>query len=366
MRFSGWQQEIAEKLEWRGNLSDWQVGREPGWKARGDNTFKRDEAAEESGLWESYSVPPHLVESKSLEWSDYMPLTFRWSLDGLTLNNEWIRERAVERRFDKSGSSFPFLRGSCPYCRQPTQPLSFERTAAGQQRISDLPDFYEEGGIEWCPECAYWRLHHQRAAYLGRGGHLFGYEGWESKLQSFEEGLPEGLSPAFAQYLRRHPSALRRLSPTRMERLVTDIFKANYGYADVMHVGGPGDGGIDVLFVESETKRWLVQVKRRSSARKSEGVATIRSLLGAMVLEGTLRGIVVSSANRFTAPAIEAQQGAARQGFLIDLVDKGKLLRMLKPALPDRPWRKHTEGISPALTCHLTASMPGTRQLELL
>ena len=362
MKFSDWQSEIAKSLEWRGDLSDWKIEKDSSWEIGRKGSSKQTDETKKS---RSYWIPPRLVESKLLRWSDYTPAIFRWSLDGLTLNNEYIRDRTIERRFDKSGSSFPFLRGGCPYCRQLTQPFSFERVAAGQQHINDVPDFYEEGGMEWCPSCAYWRLHHQKAVYLGRGGHLFGYEGWESKLQSFKEVLPKGLSPAFAQYLRRHPSTLRRLNPTRMEKLVADIFKANYGYADVMHVGGPGDGGVDVLFVESEDKKWLVQVKRRSSTDKTEGVTTVRNLLGVMASEGELRGIVVSSANRFTRPAIDFRRKSARQGFVIDLVDKGKLLRMLEPSLPDRPWRSHTDSISPRLTCHLTASIPSTRQLGL-
>ena len=48
-------------------------------------------------------------------------------------------------------------------------------------------------------------------------------------------------------YLNSHPSQLRLLDPRLFERLVAACLKAIWKPVDVIHVGGPSDGGIDVI-----------------------------------------------------------------------------------------------------------------------
>ncbi|WP_159078674.1 restriction endonuclease, partial [Klebsiella aerogenes] len=63
-----------------------------------------------------------------------------------------------------------------------------------------------------------------------------------------------------------------------METLVTDIFKANYRHCEVKHVGGPGDLGIDVLFIDDNDTKRLIQVKRREHPKRAEGFSTLQSI----------------------------------------------------------------------------------------
>ena len=106
----------------------------------------------------------------------------------------------------------------------------------------------------------------------------------------------------------------------------------------MVHVGKPDDGGVDILFIDSTHEQWLIQVKRRERADSAEGINTIRNLVGAMVLEGAMRGIVVSTADHFTLRAQQAAKRLEKRGLHIELIDKGVLNRMLEPVLPDRPW----------------------------
>jgi hypothetical protein len=117
-------------------------------------------------------------------------------------------------------------------------------------------------------------------------------------------------------------------------------FELNYDGAEVIHVGKPDDGGVDIIFVDSHKEQWLIQVKRRERADCAEGVRTIRDLIGAMMLEGALRGIVVSTAGHFTLRARQAANAKrlVDKGMHIELIDRGILDRMLDPVLPDRPW----------------------------
>jgi hypothetical protein len=159
-----------------------------------------------------------------------------------------------------------------------------------------------------------------------------------SKLREFEGDLPDSIGGELAQYLRRRTDAWCRFTPAGLEQVVSDILRANYQQAEVIHVGRPDDGGVDVIFVDAGGPTWLVQVKRRSKPGSAEGVSTLRNLLGAMILERSLRGLVVSTADRFSMRA-RATAGAARQlGYEIRLADRGVLDRMLEPLLPVTPW----------------------------
>ena len=141
-------------------------------------------------------------------------------------------------------------------------------------------------------------------------------------------------------HIRRDTSHLHFVDPKRLEKFVADVFRANYTDAEVIHIGKPNDGGVDVLLIDAEKKQWLIQVKRRGVKRQSEEVRTIRDMLGAMIVEGVYRGIIVSTAPRFSRWAKQAATKAedGRQRMTLRLVDRGVLNRMLDPILPDRPW----------------------------
>lgn len=155
----------------------------------------------------------------------------------------------------------------------------------------------------------------------------------------FTHEFPECCSNELAQYLRRNPAYWHKITPKQLEKLVTEVFKANYDDAEAIHVGRPFDRGIDVVFIESSGTRWLIQVKRRERPVPSEGFATLQSILGALALDGARHGIVVSTADSFSFHARRGRQLAEQQGFLVDFVDKGVLNRMITPLLPRIPWR---------------------------
>jgi hypothetical protein len=69
-----------------------------------------------------------------------------------------------------------------------------------------------------------------------------------SVAAKFSPSLPKACSDELAQQLRRRSTSWHDLSPKCMETLVADIFRANYQHSEVIHVGRPGDRGIDVIF----------------------------------------------------------------------------------------------------------------------
>jgi hypothetical protein len=95
---------------------------------------------------------------------------------------------------------------------------------------------------------------------------------------------------------------------------------------EAIHVGGPNDGGIDVVLILGD-RRYVVQTKRRAGTA-AESVASIREFVGAMVLADELRGIFVTTAQKFSTQATAAAALAVDRNVVeyIDLVDPGRLL----------------------------------------
>lgn len=215
-----------------------------------------------------------------------------------------------------------------------------------------------------CPRCAYW--HADWYQDLGQGIYGCPTAEWEaniSKLCEFSSCLPEGCHRELSQHLRANPNLWCALSPRNLEKLVADIFRGNFTTCEVMHVGKPGDGGIDVVFVDSGQQRWLIQVKRRERINAAEGVDTLRNLLGVMVMEGTGYGAVVSTADHFTYSALKAKERASEKGYTISLLDRGRLDRMIEPLLPTRQWLNLIKKRKPEWQSLLGDRMPDRGQL---
>ena len=168
-------------------------------------------------------------------------------------------------------------------------------------------------------------------------------------------------------YIRRHPNFLHSCDPKGFEKFVADVFRANYTNAEVLHVGKPSDGGIDVLLIDAEKGKWLIQVKRRGFQKPSEEVKTIRDILGAMHLAEARVGIVVSTAGRFSRPAQDAavKAGEVRNPMTVHLVDKGIFNKMLDPILPDRPWLHPISEVDEEIAKYLADQIPSDNQLYL-
>ncbi len=214
---------------------------------------------------------------------------------------------------------------TCPYCGSPVERSVWQPDASAALR----------GGYDLylCYTCAWW------ASLYSIAWDDFTTGCAVARMRRFDNDLPPSCSSEFAQYLRAHPDAMHRISPKDMERLVAHVFRANHSAAEVIHVGGPGDRGIDVIYVDEGGNDWLIQVKRREAPDHVESFSTIQSVAGALLIHGKLRAIVVSTAKRFSKPAVATATALLEKGITIDLVDKGVLVRMVGNLLPKDPWR---------------------------
>jgi hypothetical protein len=260
--------------------------------------------------------------------------------DEVTINGE-VQPETVRPDDVRGGGAGPH----CEYCGGRTDSELWERPDADE-------DWEAWHGWKWsiivsCEYCRSWRW--SRSEGIRQEGYTDLPPVYElhcvSKLRQFDGTLPDSLNTELAGYLRRHRDGWNQFSPAALERIVTDILRANFRDAEVVHVGRPDDGGVDVLFVDAEGPEWLVQVKRRLDPGGAEGVGTLRNLLGAMVIERSLRGLIVSTADRFSTRARAAADDAKQLGYEIRLADRGILDRMLEPVLPVMPWLDVMKGL---------------------
>lgn len=222
---------------------------------------------------------------------------------------------------------------SCPYCNCKARHVGFSDIQDGNETWHNNREY----ALCYCPTCLHWEFRGSEAGNMCMDPSQAIMA--SSVLARFDDHLPEACSEELSLFLRRFPAKWHELSPRRMETLVADIFRANYKHCEVVHVGKPGDRGIDVVFVDDHNKRWLIQVKRRSKPKKAEGFATLQSVLGTLALEGERHGMIVSTADYFSYQARKESVRARQQGFVVELIDKGILDRMIGALLPIAPWR---------------------------
>lgn len=258
--------------------------------------------------------------------------------------------------------TFPLFDLICPYCR-------------ADMFQAELHDWEEDESLRWkslesCPNCHYWRWHDTELDGLdfwtsNELGYSIRYFSFLSKIREFEGNFPEGFTQEIAAWIRRNELNWHTMKPSFMEKLVADILRYNFQPCEVFHVGKPGDGGVDVLFIDSDRNQWLVQVKRRERQKCSEPVETIKNLIGTMFLNDASYGMVVSTADHFTYQAYRAINQAQARGMVIELIDRGKLNRMLNFVLPDRPWKAVIREEYPESSEYFEEAIPSTTYKQL-
>jgi HJR/Mrr/RecB family endonuclease len=257
---------------------------------------------------------------------------FFWSINGKRVSKGM--EEFLDSVYGEYESDTEFRLFACPYCKMNLSKTIFQ----------DIPDEEDDNGyrlnrefqISICENCKYWEV--QRLEYsnkcmdspLNRIG--------SSVALKFENQLPTGCAEELAQFIRRNPDFLNRINPKLFEKFVADVFRANHKEAEVVHVGKPCDKGIDVIYIDDNSTEWLIQVKRREHSNRAEGFSTLQSILGTLALEGKRHGIIVTTADYFSYHAKKATKQAEKQGYTVELIDKGKLNRMISPLLPQTPW----------------------------
>lgn len=278
-------------------------------------------------IWPSYEIPT----SRGVRPHQAFDIISHADFGGWRLNGKRVRQR-LENELDLLVDTERWRHTQCPYCSLPLDSATFH----DPEREDDNGHLTRAYEVWSCGRCAFWEFRGSESTKRCMDAPAVALA--RSVALRCPEVLPEGCHEELAQYLRRDVTAWHRLSSRGCEELVADIFRANHAGCEVIHVGRPGDLGVDVVFIDSGKTRWLIQVKRRTTPGATEGFSTLQSILGTLVLENTCNGIVVTTADSFSAQACRERTRAATRGYTVEFYDKGILDRLVGSLLPANPW----------------------------
>ncbi|MFZ1415873.1 MAG: restriction endonuclease [Defluviicoccus sp.] len=222
----------------------------------------------------------------------------------------------------------------CPYCGK----LVRQKKLSNDFRALNKSD---NNTLYQCLTCTWWGLHWYKSTIEDGTPFEDNYALW-GKIKEFDVSDMSMPIDALRHYLTLKPDLLYNVNPHAFEKLIASCF-SDYFDCEARHVGGPGDGGIDVILLDKDNPT-LIQVKRRQSAEHVEEVKTIRELLGVLLLENAYRGMVVTTANRFSKAAKNAlsRPQLIDFGYKIELYDYDSVLSVLNCVADKnpRPWEK--------------------------
>jgi hypothetical protein len=211
----------------------------------------------------------------------------------------------------------------CPYCQ-----TMLDTVHESNREINSV---FGRIVVRLCPKCGWWESSDECS--LEENQETRWYRSREVRRRALLREYSVGGSEVPLQYLHkhisRHPNALSYVSPRRLEELVGKAFSEVMN-CEAIHIGGPNDGGIDLILIDGE-RRYVVQVKRRSTDA-AECVRGVREFVGAMVLQGYLNGLFVTTAPRFSPPAERTARLAKKRNLVesISLIDSSRLFDICK------------------------------------
>lgn len=176
-----------------------------------------------------------------------------------------------------------------------------------------------------CSLCGWW--HVSKQIYLTTKTQYWTADfGASAALHTFNTADITIPAEEVRQYLAARYEDRFNVHPRRFEEVVASVF-SSHGFRSEL-TSYSNDGGIDVILRDTSDRPIAIQVKRYKGAIK---VASIRELLGAMVLKGFTKGIFVTTST-FQTGALEAARAAEHRGIALELIDGVQFLNSLRTA----------------------------------
>jgi hypothetical protein len=231
---------------------------------------------------------------------------------------------------------------ACPFCKLAT-------SSVHENSVSENPDwlggghYFSKELVSLCGNCGWWRVRQ----FIETSGDIEAQSAIikNAVLRKYNLASKDVPISILQTYLRDHFDDVINIHDKQMEKLVKSVFSEHFS-CDVEHVGKSHDGGIDLLFIQSESPV-VVQVKRRRSLSHVEAVSGVRELLGAALLKGSKNCIYVSTCSKFSEPSKEAADRAVDLGLvesyeLYDFSRFSDVLKLTTTSEPE-PWRKYLD-----------------------
>ncbi len=275
-----------------------------------------------------------------LDYSDYYEDKYEYSRNGRNGN---IHEKPYKDPNDIN--KFFKKRGYCPFCGK-NMPIVFKN-----KRSNTIGEELWEFITIWeCNTCGWWEYSYKFSEELDLGDEV-STKNWDTlrhgivkKFNISDKQIP--IDTLMSEIV-KNQSVLYDINPYKLEDIAKVVFSAYYN-CEVKHVGKTGDGGTDLIIVQSDDPI-LVQVKCRENPEHIELVKGIREFVGTMYIEDAHKGIYLSTAKEFSRGCKKTSEQllSNRKFDTFDLVNYEKFCSMLGVIKKDslKPWMKFVENI---------------------
>lgn len=275
-----------------------------------------------------------------LDYSDFYEDKYEYSRNGTrgnVLEKPYKNPNDIDKFFKK--------RGYCPFCGKDI-PSVFKNTRSSTMGF-ELWEFIE---IWECDNCGWWEYLYEFSEEEDNFDTV-STKNWDTlrhgiikKFNISDKQIPIN---TLMNEVAKNQSILYDIDPYKLEDIAQVVFSAYYD-CEVKHVGKTGDGGKDLIIVQSDDPI-LVQVKRRENPEHIELVKGIREFVGTMYIENANKGIYLSTAKEFSRGCKETTEQLLnnRKFDTFDLVNYEKFCSMLGIIKKDsfKPWMKFVEDI---------------------
>ena len=218
---------------------------------------------------------------------------------------------------------------SCPYC-------GVLLVKAIDDKLTAQNGSYSTWLVLECRECGWWLYDY----YVDDVIYTFARQQNYAILRRLDVSSIEVPLTALRTHVEKHFDSIRDIHPRKFEDLCQSVFQ-DYLDCEVRQTGYSRDGGVD-LYAVNGTSQYAIQLKRRSTAC-SESIAPVRDFLGAVLVNGAVRGIYCTTADHFSPDAVAAARSThlARAGFTLELIDYSSLLEIfrLSQGRAQNPWQ---------------------------
>lgn len=226
------------------------------------------------------------------------------------------RDPGVNALFKNTHFFNRFENDICPFCKVATRSVH-------ERKSDNKPDWLNGGAYlikerVWsCVSCGWWKLRVDKDTTGAIDAKSVIIK--NAILKKYDVSGKDIPISVLGSYLKDNFEEIIHIDDRKMEQLVQSVFSEHFE-CEVTHVGKSGDGGIDLILVDSYAPA-VVQVKRRKSLNVTESVSCVREFLGAAQLAESKNLIYVSTCNKFSDPAIKAKDKALN----LQLVDSYEL-----------------------------------------
>lgn len=225
----------------------------------------------------------------------------------------------------------------CPFCN-----TQLETVFVGTKTATLGNELVLNGEVFECPKCTWWMYNskfsdsddcfdsvhavHTNSKYYGIA-------------QSYDIKDKELPINVLNIELAKRPELVYKIHHRKLEELAQDILKGVYN-CEVKHVGQTGDGGIDLIILDSDTPI-LVQVKQRQNPEHTELVKGVREFVGTLFIEDQRKGIYLSTAKKFSKGSTDVAKRMidSRKLDYFELIDYDILERLILARPSEKIWK---------------------------